>query len=371
MKQKRVLHIIKGLGRGGAERLLVSTIRQHSNAYHFDVVYFLPWKNQLVEDLQRLGCRVTCLSASNVAQMILQLPRLYRLVRANDYDLLHGHLPWSGILARMVGRLSGIPVVYTEHNIFHKYKWPTRFANRFTMGWQHTVIAVSDEVSKVLLASVQPTVPVCTIPNGVDTEEFDRRRFDVLKLKEQFHLPEPAIIVGTVAVFRQQKRLDRWIAIAKDLINFNENLIFVIVGDGLIRSSLEEKASSLIRDGRIRFAGLSETPEQWMACFNIYLMSSDFEGLPVALLEAMSMECVPVVTAVGGIPSVIDQGQDGFMFEPEDLEEAVEKIKTLVNDESLRKRTGFAARQKVEAKFSVIKMVTQLEQIYQRVSIEK
>lgn len=363
-KKIKVLHVIKSLGRGGAERLLVSTIRQHNKQFQFDVVYFLPWKNQLVKDLETLGCTVTCLPSQHVFQMLLKLPALVRLIRKNQYQLMHAHLPWAGIMARMAGKITGVPLVYTEHNIFKNYKWPTRLVNGLTMNWQRMIIAVSDEVAKSLQQEVKPTVEVRTVLNCVDTTEFDRSKYTESPLKQKMSLPDHAVVVGTVAVFRPQKRLDRWLRIATALTDQFPNLYFVIVGDGLLRQELESQASPLIERKRLLFAGLTDEPERWMAGMDIYLMSSDFEGMPVALLEAMSMGCVPVVTAVGGIPAVIENNQNGFLYDGHDESKAIKQLGELVQNDDKRRQLAFNARTKIEMNHGIAHMVTQLEDVY-------
>lgn len=367
VEKKRILHIIKGLGRGGAERLLVSTIRQHAEEYDFDVVYFLPWKNQLENDLRLLGCTVYCLSAKTVFSILLKLPSLCRIIYTQKYDLIHAHLPWSGILARIAGKITKVPVVYTEHNIFSKYKWPTRIVNKLTFNWQRHVIAVSDEVARAIRKQVDPSIPLVTINNGVDTIMFDRKNYDVSTLKAQFHLSQNSIIIGTVAVFRPQKRLDRWIRIAQSVSNQFDDVFFVIVGDGLLRAELEQQAETLVHSSKLLFTGLSATPDQWMACMDVYLMSSDFEGLPVALLEAMSMGCAPVVSRAGGIPGVIVNKQSGLLYDPEDEEGAILSITSLLKDNAKRSEIGNFARTRVEEEFGIKKMVEALEAVYKRV----
>lgn len=365
MKEKKVLHVIKGLGRGGAERLLVSTIRQHNKSYHFDVVYFLPWKNQLVPDLTTLGCTVHCFSARNIFQILLKLPALCNWIRAHRYDIIHAHLPWTGIMARMAGKVTGVPVVYTEHNMFSRYKNATRIFNKLTFEWQANVIAVSEEVEKAIRKEVNPTVPVRTIMNGVDTHEFDRSKYQVDQLKAQYNLPEASCIIGTVAVFRPQKRLDRWIRIAEQVSKKNPSVYFVLVGDGLLRAELEQQAGKLVDDKKLIFAGLSAEPERWMACMDIYLMSSDFEGLPVALLEAMSMGCVPVVTRAGGIPAVIDHEKNGFLYDADDVKKAVSAIEELITHPEKRNQMSRAARSSIENNYGIGKMVKALEEVYE------
>src|SRR5688572_27489609 len=114
---KRILHLIKSLGRGGAEMLLAETLKVHKkDEFEFHYGYFLPWKNQMVESLQVNGGLVTCFKARNNFELMGQIFRVAEYVRANRIQLIHAHLPWAGILARIVGRVTGIPVIYTEHN---------------------------------------------------------------------------------------------------------------------------------------------------------------------------------------------------------------------------------------------------------------
>lgn len=348
--------------------MLVSTIRQHSKHYQFDVVYFLPWKNQLVPDLQAIGCNVVCLPSNNVLQILMNVPTLLRLMRKEKYDLIHAHLPWACIAARIATRLARIPLVYTEHNIFGKYKFATRFFHKLTFGWQHYVIAVSAEVENAIRTELNPIIPVRVISNGVDTSQLIRSKYNVEALKKKYSVDPDVVVVGTVAVFRQQKRLDRWLRIAEQVSQQFPQVYFIMVGEGLLRNDLERQGSALIKNKKLHFAGLSAEPDGWMACMDIYLMSSDFEGLPVALLEAMSMECVPVVTRAGGIPSVIDHGENGFLYQQEDEERAVLFVGELVCNIEKRQRMGANARAKIVGSFGIKKMVESIEEVYEDVA---
>ncbi|MFZ9505342.1 MAG: glycosyltransferase, partial [Cyclobacteriaceae bacterium] len=138
-----VVHIIKGLGRGGAERLLVSTIRNHSSTYQFHVVYFLTLKDHLVSELSSAGATVHLISASSPLQMFLKLPALLRLLRLIRPNLLHAHLPLSGAVAALASWILGLPLVYTEHNLPSRYHRPTQFIHFFTVRRALKVLCVS------------------------------------------------------------------------------------------------------------------------------------------------------------------------------------------------------------------------------------
>ncbi len=139
----RVLQVIKSLGRGGAETLLVETLKLHDrDKFDFHYIYFLPWKNQLVDGLIANGGKVSCFPANNNIQLLLKVRKLVRYIRENEIDLIHAHLPWAGVVARLAGKMTGIPVIYTEHNKQERYHFATRLLNLTSMNLLSTVVEV-------------------------------------------------------------------------------------------------------------------------------------------------------------------------------------------------------------------------------------
>jgi glycosyltransferase involved in cell wall biosynthesis len=367
LEKQKVLHVIKGLGRGGAERLLVETVPAHTKEFKFDIVYFLPWKNQLVQELEMLGCRVYLLPARYTITMLLQIPALLRLIRREKYGLVHCHLPWAGIVGRWAGRLSGTPVVYTEHNNFFTYSRPTRFLHRIGMRWFAYLITVSQDAQHALQTALPVLPPIRTILNGVNTRKFARTAFAGTAVRAQLGLAPQGYVVVSVAVFRPQKRLDRWLDVAAAATALDPHISFVLIGDGLERDALTRKIQELRLTERVRMPGLLTDPRPYLACADAYLMTSDYEGLPVALLEAMSMECVPVVTPVGGIPDVITDRQNGVLIDAEESEAAANKLLAMLQDTTYSKMLRMAARETVRTHYSIERMVSELEQLYQAV----
>jgi glycosyltransferase involved in cell wall biosynthesis len=118
---------------------------------------------------------------------------------------------------------------------------------------------------------------------------------------------------------------------------------------------------------KIHFAGLQENVRPYFSLADIYLMTSDFEGLPIALLEAMSMSCAPVATAVGGIPEVIINDKSGILCEAGDVDGITNAVASLLNDEDKLARLKRGARKRIEENFSMKNMVKELENIYTEV----
>ena len=359
-----VLHLIKGLGRGGAEMLLPETLRVHDRErFNFRYVYFLPHKGHVAEDLRRLGVQVDLVEGTNNLDILRRAGRVATIAREWKADIIHCHLPIAGVVGRLVGKRTGIPVVYTEHNKQERYHLLTRLLNLRTLGWNRHVIACSDDVLHSINQHIQlPQTPLQSIQNGVNTERFNPRKF-APKLTE-LGIPVGKIVVGTVCVFRTQKRLHHWLELASRLYDKNRNLHFVLVGDGPEEDRLREQIKEAGLTGAVSFPGRIEEVRPWLAAMDVYLMTSEFEGLPIAMLEAMSMELPVVATRAGGIGEVITDGSNGFLQEVEGWEGLLDPLQKLIADPALRNRIGTAGRQTVIDNFSVERMVEELESVY-------
>src|SRR5260221_2759081 len=361
----KLLHLIKSLGRGGAEMLLPETLKLHNQElFEFHYIYFLPWKNQMVEFIQVAGGSVHCFDARNNVAIIAKLFSLRKYISKNKIDLVHCHLPWAGFVGRLLFKLTGIPVIYTEHNKQERYHTLTRLFNKVSFNWQAVVVAVSEDVRQSIVKNVAPRIPVITILNGVNTESFKRNHREGEKLRAQFGIPLNAIVVGTIAVFRFQKRLLEWMEVAAKVHLHNPEVYFMIVGDGPLKDEIVKRSVELKLNERWIMPGLQKNVVPWLSAMDIYLMSSLFEGLPIALLEAMSMECAVVTTDAGGIKEVIRNKTDGLMIGVDQWKDLVPVTVELATDEGGRRALGKAARARVEESFSLKRMVEALEYLY-------
>jgi glycosyltransferase involved in cell wall biosynthesis len=365
----KVLHLIKSLGRGGAEMLLPETLRAHDRQnFDFAYGYFVYYKSQVVPDIEVQGAKVHCFKANRGDQILLKAPAVARFAKNWGADLIHCHLPLAGIAGRMAGKMAGIPVVYTEHNKQERYHFLTRFANARTIGWNDVVLSVSADVeSSLRQATSGKKVRIQTLLNGVDTRKFDRKNFDRQAARAQLGIPEDALVMGTVAVFRFQKRLHLWVEMAKKISLRFPNAWFVLVGDGQHFEDIKKQVTALGLSDRTLFPGRLEEVRPWLSAMDIYLMTSEFEGLPIAMLEAMSMELPVVATAAGGIGEVIRDGKDGFLAPVAEHEQLLQPLTQLLENESLRHEIGAVARRRAQDAFSIERMTRELEQVYRDV----
>jgi glycosyltransferase involved in cell wall biosynthesis len=345
--------------------LLPETLKLHDHSrFEFQYIYFLPWKNQMVEAIEKSGGKVYCLNASNNFQIILKSFAIVRFVKVNNIQIVHCHLPWAGVVGRVVHKLTGVPVAYTEHNKQERYHVLTRWINRLTFNWQSAAIAVSGDVANSIQQNINPRIPVHNILNGVNTDFFKRDREEGEKCKVQLNIPVDAIVVGTIAVFRFQKRVKEWLEVFAAVSAKNPNVYGIIVGDGPLKEDIRQYRKQLGLEEKVIMPGLQTEVKPWFNTMDIFMMTSIFEGLPIALLEAMSMECAIATTDAGGIKEVIQHNESGVMVGVEDWKQLEGELNRLLDNETWRTTLGQSARTRVVKAFGMDRMVRELEELY-------
>ena len=365
MPKLKVLHIIKSLGRGGAEVLLQETLKLHNQEeFEFHYIYFLPWKNQMVAGIESAGGKVNLFKATNNIQILFQIFNVIKYIRKNKIVLIHCHLPWAGFLGRLIFKLIKIPVFYSEHNIQERYHFITKTLNKITFNWQTKVIAVSDDVSKSISSVIHPKVEIITILNGVNTDSYKRDINLGLQKRKEYNIDKNVVLIGTVAVFRFQKRLKEWVELFKLSHEKNPSIRGCIIGDGILKEDILSHVKALGMEAFITFPGLQTNVMPWFSAIDIFMMTSSFEGLPIALLEAMSMECAIVSTDAGGIKQVIRNEKDGFISSVDQWQSLQTPLNYLIENLAEIKVYGEKARQRVIDSFSIGLMVSKTELLY-------
>jgi len=381
----KVLVLIKGLGLGGAERLLVDSLPfLDRSRFDYHVAYLLPWKRFLVPELESAGIPVHCLggmwnssegsqasSWEAVALLPQALRRLLMLQRRERFDVIQADLPVAGILARVAGRLSSVPVVYTEHNLQERYHSVTRWANAATYAWNRRVLAVSGEVAESIgRRGLVVRTRVVTLMNGVPVEQVRAEAAQGHDVRRELNIPEDHLVVGTVAVLRSQKRLTDWFQVAARVAAERPHVTFLLVGGGPLEAEVRTLVESLGLSPRVRMPGFRADGRRLMGTMDVFLMTSEFEGLPIALLEAMTLGKPVVSTRVGGIPEVVETGVTGLLAPVGALDELTSSVTRLLDDASLRTRLGAAGAAKVESEYHVQRRVRAIENLYDEVLAE-
>jgi glycosyltransferase involved in cell wall biosynthesis len=254
--------------------------------------------------------------------------------------------------------------MYTEHNTWDSYRRSTYLANMWTFPLNDSVIAVSDEVRASMRyptpfgALGMPTVR--TVLHGIDIESIKAAGVQD-GVREEFGIPSGAPLVITVANFRREKGHGTLLAAAEMLRERMPDARFMLVGQGPLEGEVRDSAAHL--KGTVVFAGSRSDVPRIVSAADVFALPSDFEGLPIALLEAMALGRPCVVTGVGGVTEVVRDGVEAVVVPPQSPSRLADGLLSLLRDEDRRRSLGQAASTRA-TEFHISRAVKQIESIY-------
>jgi len=362
--------MVKGLGLGGVERLLSEAISHlDRDRFEYEVCYFTPWKDDVVPEFERAGIPIYCLDIANDATPG-NMRKVRSFLKEKNYNLIHTHSPFPSALTRVLApRRELVGIIHTEHSLPGSRNWVTRIANRVT----YPLCDVAISVSRVVEREVRKGwmfVPKESrvIYGGIDEEALtDVDPALVRNVRRSLEIPETHSVVGNVAHLRHQKGHDLWLDAARLVLDERPDTTFVVVGrekEFGYQQGLEERARSLGIADRVRFAGFQPDPYPFLASFDVFMMASEFEGFPIALVEAMAMGVAVVSTEVGGVREAVGQDVVGLLARPGDAAGLASHVIDLLGDDARRSELAERARVRVRSEFTVGRMVQLVEDVY-------
>jgi glycosyltransferase involved in cell wall biosynthesis len=345
-----VLLVIKCLGYGGAERLLVDMVATVDRSrFSYEVAYVLQEQDALVPAIRAGGTPVHSLGAAHNADL-RWTAALRRLLVAGRYDVVHFHLPQAAAFGQLV--VASLPrstrpgMVYTEHSLWDRAKLVNRALLRASMGSGERLVAVSQASYDALPVSLQHRAT--TVIHGVDLSQSDslvarRAEFRAL-VRSELAVDDDELLFLTVANLRPEKGYDVLLEAAKTMADDDLPIRIAAVGRGPLRDPLRARHLELGLGDRFQFLGQRDDVLQLLAGADAFVLASHHEGLPVALMEATSVGLPVVASRVGGIPQVMEDEADALLVPPGDPGLLAQAMKRLASDPELRHRLGLQAK---------------------------
>ncbi len=297
---------------------------------------------------------------------------LYRLIRLERPHVVHTHTAKAGFVGRLAAWLTGVPVVvHTFHgHVLRGYYSPPKTWLMRRMEWflallTDRIIAVSEQVKKDLVEyGVASAKKITVIPLGLDLEPYLNGQAHTGDFRRELGLDGGTKLVGIVGRIFPIKN-HRLFLDAASQVAANENATrFLIVGDGILRTEMENYARELGISDRVIFTGWRRDLPRIYADLNVLVVSSDNEGTPVSAIEAMASGVPVVGTRVGGLPDLIADGDNGYIVPPRNPEALAEAIRRLLQDPELASRMGRAGRAMTKERFTVKRLITDTESLY-------
>lgn len=359
----KILHIINTLAPSGAETLLMNFVANfHDPNYKFYIAYIYG-EGELRKEYQFNG-NVEIVDLTHKGKFsYFSLFKLIGLIKRESIDLVHTHLVHAGILGKLAAKLSRVKhIVSTRHYGFHhnENKFLYRIEDFLTKS-ASVVIAISNAVKDHLLAKkIVSEDKIVVIPNAIDLNRIQSRRVK----HDNNHDRNP--VIGSVGRLHPQKDFTTLLDSMKIVIQSFPKAHLEIIGDGSLRADLETYTKDLALDGNVTFRGKqpNQTVLQRMSEWDLFVMSSIWEGFGIALIEAMALEKAIVATKVEGIREVVDDGETGYLVPPRQPEALARKIIELLSNDETRREMGRRGKAKAEQQFSIATYVEQITKIY-------
>lgn len=363
----RVLHVIKQLRVGGAERVVVQIATNMPQGLEPAVCAFRD--GPFAADLRSAGIPVfTFFPPDRPFSRREACRRLKELIGEWQPQIVHTHMIEANLIGGWAARRQGVRQVAHVHGPAEwQNSWFHKMACRFGYGWlwgrEATFVAVSQGLAHLLRCATGVEAQV--VRNGIDVGLY-RPRPASGRLLAELGLPDGSPIVGAVARFEYQKNPQCFVRAAARVCDAVPEVHFVTVGGG--EAALRDEAVQLASKLRIadRYHPLGERNDvpDLLPEFDVFALPSRYEGLPLVFAEAMSCGLSVVATDVVGVNEVVAAGETGFLVPSDDHEALAERIVQLVQDEDLRNRMGATGRKRVEEHFSIPRMIEQIVAIY-------
>jgi len=367
-KRIKVLQVIWALSYGGAERVVMD-ISQALDREKFDVhICCTNGKGVFAESMEKQGIPVHVLADAEWKPVYLSGLKLVRLLRKERPAVLHSHGSGPLFDASFARLFYRVPLyVHT----FHYGNYPhcsrkTLMAERVAARMPDQLVAVSNAQRSALVQYLKiPPSKIRTIWNGVAKNPNIGNQELIEAKKRELGIEPGDLTLGTVAIFSEQKGLAYLMESAARVMNILPNARFILVGDGPLRPELEKKARNIGLDSRVLFTGLRTDVQELLLAFDVFLMSSLWEGMALTLLEAMAAGKPVVATDVGDNSRIIKHGITGYIVRPKDAAQMADFIVRLGSDPKTLRKMGDEAWREYNNKFSRAKMAGEYGRLFE------
>lgn len=364
-----LLYLITELNVGGAEKVLARLVAGLNKERYRVLVCSLQKKGPVADEIELSGIKVVSLDMEGKLNLKAPL-KLFSLLKKEKVDILHSYLFHANLLARIVGRLAGVPIIISSERIMEMEGRHRAIINRLTAPLANCITANSNSVREFIRSQIGiDSKKLVTIYNGLDVSDF-RKKEDQAEIKKEWGIDPDKVVIGCVARLDPQKGHEYLFKAALRVVDKHPDVVFLLVGYGPLRKKLEDMTEELGLASKVIFTGVCNDVPRMLSIMDIFVLPSLYEGFPNAVLEAMAASRPVIATSVAGTPEIVVDDQTGILVPRANPEALAEAINFLIQNPERAREMGQAGRLRVEDYFSLEKMVEKTEELYEQL-IEK
>ena len=376
-----ILFVIDNLTFGGGERVFSQVIRG-LNKERFGVFVASSPGGKFEKKLTEVGMKIEPIDMTS-RYNLGTISQLKRIIKTKDVQIVHSQGARADFFARIAARIANAPITISsmamlvegyDVGILRKNLYV--LIDRWTERWVDKFIVLSEALRQALIERHKiPEEKVVKIYNGIELDEYNpglkEARSEKLEVRRGFRLENDVPVIGAIGRLVWQKGFEYLIRAIPKVTEVFPETRFLIVGEGPLKDKLKVKGEKLKVADSIIFTGFRSDIKQILTSIDLLVMPSLLEGLPMALLEGMAMAKPIVATKIEGITEVLEDGKTGLLVPPKNTDALAGAIIQILNNKTKSNLLGQNARKMVEEKFSVEKMVEQIEWLYEGLLNEK
>jgi L-malate glycosyltransferase len=366
----RILHVVDSLDIGGTETQMAQMAQRLDRQFYDVTVATLRTGGPLTQTLDDAGIQILAFPKRRTMlsfQAAFQLLRMAWFIRREKIDVVHAHDLWGNLMGVPAAWLARAPVIISSQRNLATLSWytpPRRKIIRRVHLLATFVIANSEASRRLLIEEFGiPRDRVRLLHNGVDLERILSALGNRQKIFPDLK-PGAKLIINVANMNSEVKGQSVLIKAAKDVCQIVPEAVFVLVGDGPLRSQFEQQVSNLGIRERFIFLGRRRDVPEILSCASIFAFPSFAEGLPNSILEALAAGVPIVATAVGGIPEIIEHGTHGLLVKSGDAHGLAQAISSLLRNPELSQKFSMAGRERIRSSFTWDRALAQLQELY-------
>jgi len=367
MKEKiRLMQITHDLAIGGLQQVIVNICRNLDRDKYDVTVLCLRELGEFVPQIEELGIKVLYLPQKERGADYFAFLKVAKILKELKIDVIHTHNTQPFFDGTLGAMLSGVKaVIHTDHVRSFPDKLRYMFAEWVMSLYAYKVVGVSDDTCNNLIKYEHISrKKIVTIVNGID-ESIYNIDIDREKKKQELGVNKQGWVIGLGARLSKQKGIIYLLRAMPSILKELPDLTLVIAGQGECRNELEDEAKKLGVDGSIVFAGPRLDMPEVLKVFDLFVLPSLYEGLPMVLLEAMAARCPVVATDVGGNYMAITHGVNGSLVEAANPEVFAKEVIKVLNDKVLYDNYIEKSVSRIQSEFSAKMMTQKYEKLYQ------
>jgi len=362
-----LLHVITRLPIGGAEQLLLGIIKHLDPKKFTSVVCCIQDRGELADEFESNGVTVINLDLMAKGRFDRSVvPSIRKLIIKYQIDVIHTHLYHANLYGRLAARHEKKPVIASVHNTYAHQKWHRHLINRYLGRYTFCVTAGSADVKNDLIKIDHlPQEKILLLPNAIDLNRVSTS-LPSHHAKHHLGFNHDDFVIGTVGRIEKQKGHEFLIQAISHIRNKHNipKIKLLIIGDGDLLPALHQKCNMLGISDICKLPGSMPQLANIYRAIDVFVMPSLWEGLSLAMLEAMAAELPIIATNVGGVNDVIKHEEHGLIVKPGDYFEISSAIQRLYFSPTLRKQLSLSGAQRVRENYSITSMASILSTLY-------